>query len=123
MKSCERKELEKHLEDLAHPIGFKVTTLERKSLGLRNNLTILKYPFNRWYFLPESKVIEGKGYKGGIWTCPTLGLANKLSKYAESRGIKTKIFRAYLSHRFLYDNAYRIKVNGLKLVEEIKLRR
>ena len=122
MKSHRAKELERYLDDSAHPTGYRVTTLEMKSLGLRKNPNIIKYPLNKWYILPEDKIVEGKGDWGGIWVCRTLGKAKALSKYCLNRnkgGFKTRIFRAYYD-QVLYKNDYRIKTNAIKLVEEIK---
>lgn len=101
-------------------IGYKVVTEDLKSLGLRKNPNILTYPIGNWFFLEESKVEEGSGDWGGIWLCRTPSGARQLRKYMWTRHqVKTRIFKSQTA-KILFSNSYRIKTNGILLLEEIK---
>lgn len=109
-----------NLERKTYFMGYKVVTKDLKSLGLRRNPNIHQYPINKWYFLHEKDVEEGKADWGGIWVARTLPDAKKLSKYMKNKYYKqTRIFKATLD-QILYHNSYRIKTNGIKIFEEIK---
>lgn len=101
-------------------IGYKVVTKNMKSLGLRKNPNIIKYPFNKWYYLTDNKIKKGMDDWGGIWVTRTLSSARTLQKYMKCQyNKKVRIFKAIID-KTLYANSYRIKTNGLKLLEEIK---
>ena len=97
---------------------FKVTTSDRKSLGLRNNPTILTFPLGKW--IKSSTVKEGKSDDGGIWLAVSLSNAKRLKKYMFERyGKHCRIFKAAIG-RILFKNSYRIKADKIKCEEEIK---
>jgi len=58
---------------------FKVTSSDRKSLGLRRNPTILSFPLGKW--VESSLVKKGNSDDGGIWLAATLSNAKRLKKY------------------------------------------
>jgi len=62
---------------LENKIGYKVVIRGMKSLGLRNNKNILKYPLRKWYFLSSNKIKKGKEDYGGIWLCKSKRGARK----------------------------------------------
>lgn len=96
---------------------FKVVTDDMKSLGLRNNPTILKYKLGFWTISPTIR--DGKCDDGGIWVCATRSGANKLKKYMINKhNIKTRIFGCVVDD-ILYKNSYRIKTNQIMLWSEI----
>jgi hypothetical protein len=99
--------------------GFKVVTLENASLGLRRNPDILVYPLKEWFFLPEEKVAEGPKDPGGIWLARTLSGARALKKYMlQKHQTETRIFHSAVDE-ILYCNSYRLKTNGILLIEEV----
>jgi hypothetical protein len=108
------------LEDRMFNSGFRVLTEDLKSLGLRRNPNIIQYPFRKWYFLPTSQIQKGPDDRGGIWVTRTLSDAEKLVKYMkEKHEIKTRLFKAAIDE-ILYINSYRIKTNGIYLLEELR---
>lgn len=97
---------------------FKVITSDRKSLGLRNNPTILSFPLGKWVESPTVK--DGNSDGGGIWLAVTLSNAKRLKKYMfEHYGKRCRIFRATVG-RILFRNSYRIKTNRIRCEEEIR---
>lgn len=115
MPELEQIEFEEHI----YPCAYKVVTSDLKSLGLRRNPNINNYPIRKWYFLDPEEIQEGAEDWGGIWVCRTPSGARKLAKYMKGKYNKeTKIFKAALD-RILYHNSYRIKTNGIMLLEEI----
>lgn len=97
---------------------FKVTTFGRKSLGLRNNPTILTFPLGKWIKSPS--VREGKSDDGGIWLAVSLSNARRLKKYMfEHHRKRCRIFRA-TTGRILFKSSYRIKTDKIRCDEEIK---
>lgn len=100
-------------------VGYKVVTGDLKSLGLRKNPNILEFKINEWFYLPRKDIEEGEKDWGGIWVARTLSNAKKLKDYMKNKYNKeTRIFKTALD-KILYLNSYRIKTNGIKLVEEI----
>lgn len=96
---------------------FKVTTSDRKSLGLRDNPTILTYPLGKWVESPTVK--EGICDEGGIWLAVTLSNAKHLKKYMfEHYGEHCRIFRATIG-RVLFRNSYRVKTDKIRCEEEV----
>lgn len=101
-------------------IGYKVVTEELKSLGLRRNPNIVKFPINEWYSLPKENVAADSNDFGGIWVARTLSAARGLQRYIQKHyNRKTRIFRSYLG-RILYNNSYRIKTDRIRMFEEIR---
>ena len=97
---------------------FKVVTFNKKSLGLRNNSTILTFPLGKWVKSPTVK--EGNSDDGGIWLAVSLSNAKRLKKYMFERyGNCCRIFRANIG-RILFRNSYRIKTDRIKCEEEIR---
>ena len=107
------------LDEKIYPVGYKVVTESLKSLGLRKNPNIVKYPVSKWYYLSKDEVEQGSGDWGGIWVARTLSNAKNLSKYMKKHYSKrTRIFKATLD-QILYHNSYRVKTNGINLYEEV----
>ena len=98
-------------------IGYKVVTIELKSLGLKRNPTILQYEVGKWIASPE--VIKGKGDAGGIWSCRLLSGAKRIRLYMlRKHNIACRIYKVELG-RILFANNYRIKTDMVRLIEEI----
>jgi len=96
---------------------FKVTTTNRKSLGLRNNPTILYFPLGVWIKSPIIK--KGKCDEGGIWITSSLSNAKRLKKYMLDKHRKQcRIFKVSIG-KILYQNSYRTKADRIKCEEEI----
>lgn len=96
---------------------FKVTTFNRKSLGLRNNPTILTFPLGKWIKSPTVK--EGKSDDGGIWVAASKSNAKRLKKYMFYQHFKhCRIFRVSIG-RVLFENSYRIKTDKVKCEAEV----
>ena len=96
---------------------FKVTTSDQKSLGLRNNPTILTYPTGRWVNSPIVK--EGKSDDGGIWVATSLSNAKRLKKYMfEHHGKLCRIYSVIIG-RILFETSYRIKTDKVKCEVEM----
>ena len=95
---------------------YKVVTANGKSLGLRKNPTILKYPLNEWIFSPT--VTYDNADSGGIWCCEKLHQARKLKKYYEERYGSAKIFECNVGN-ILFQNSYRTKTDKVYLTKEI----
>jgi len=102
-------------------LGYRVTTLDMKSLGFKNNPYIHQYPMNEWYFLPEENLVPGEDDWGGIWVARTMskGKGTVYDAYRrKTNPMKTRFFKA-LFDEVLYVNSYRIKTNGICIIEEI----
>ena len=99
---------------------YKVVTKNLKSLGLRRNPNILKYYISKWKFLPNTEIKSGEQDYGGIWVCNTLSGANKLKQYMKDKYNKSVRIFTCLIDKILYQNSYRLKTNGIKLIKEIK---
>lgn len=103
-----------------YPMGYKVVDSKNRSLGLRNNLNIITYTPNVWEELPKNQILEGNGDWGGIWSALTKSGAKTLQKHClNTWGMKTKLYLAALSNP-LYVNSYRVKSQGIMLLEELK---
>lgn len=97
---------------------FKVVTKDRKSLGLRNNPTILNFSVGEWTCSPVIK--KGKSDDGGIWLAVSLSNAKRLVKYMlDHHGIKCRIFASTVG-QILFKNSYRIKTDKIRCDVEIK---
>ena len=110
------------LEGRVYPAGYRVLTKELKSLGLRNNPNIIQYPIGEWYFLPAEQLKRGKEDWGGIWVARNLSFARNLVKYMkEKHNVETRVFKAAID-RILYNgSSYRVKTNGIYLIEELPI--
>ncbi len=107
------------LDNKIYSLGYKVVTSELESLGLRKNPNIIKYNIAEWYFLPENQIVCGNSDFGGIWVAKTLSGAKKLQQYMQEHHSKeTRIFKTAIDN-ILYSNSYRIKTNGINMLEEI----
>jgi len=106
-------------DNKVYNFGFKVVTNELKSLGLRRNPNILQYSPGEWYFLSSSQIMEGKNDWGGIWVARTISKAKALKKYMKEKHSKEARIFETLFDEVLYSNDYRIKTNGIYMLEEI----
>ena len=107
------------LEGKEYKIGYKVVTLNLESLGLANNPTILTYPINEWYYIPQSKTEEGIKSYGGIWLARKFSGAKKVEQYMQDKyNLETRTFKTLIDE-VLYVNNYRLKTNGICMIEEI----
>jgi hypothetical protein len=107
------------LDDKVYNLGFKVVTQNLESLGLRKNPNIIKFPISEWYFLQENQIVHGQGDFGGIWVARTLSGAKGLQKYMKKQyNQETRIFKTAID-QILYSNSYRMKTNGVNMLEEI----
>ncbi|MBN2053247.1 hypothetical protein JW756_07115 [Candidatus Woesearchaeota archaeon] len=107
------------LNEKEHLIGYKVVTVDMKSLGLRRNPNIITYPFYEWFFLPKEHLKNGNDDWGGIWVCRSQGNAKKVADYMRDKyARKTRIFKACLGE-ILYSNSYRVKTDRILLFEDI----
>ncbi len=98
---------------------YRVVTTDMKSLGLRRNPHILSYPIQEWFFLPNDRLVIGASDWGGLWVARTLSCARQLTRYmAKKHAIQTRLFSALIDET-LYQNSYRVKTNGIFLLEEI----
>lgn len=107
------------IEDNIYPLGFKVVTSEMKSLGLRKNPNIMTFPVGKWAMLPDEKVSADNDDWGGIWTALRRGSIKTLQKYMRDQyGVETKAFLTAM-YRPVFANSYRIKSQGVMLLDEI----
>lgn len=107
------------MEGEFYPLGYKVVTEDLKSLGLRKNPTIMSFPIGEWIMLPEDEVVVGKCDWGGIWTALRKGSIPTLENYMmEKYATKTRAFLTAMC-RPVFANDYRIKSQGVMLLEEI----
>jgi len=98
---------------------FKVTTANRKSLGLRNNPTILTFPIGKWVKFPIVK--NDNSDEGGIWLAVSLSGAKRLRQYMFDRyGKHCRIFKASIGN-ILFRNNYRIKTDKIRCDGEIEI--
>jgi len=103
-----------------HFIGYKTVTDKMQSLGLDGNKCILTFKMGEWFFLPIGSIEKGNEGWGGIWLARTPSGAEKLREYILAKYYQeTKVFKALVSDKILYANNYRIKTEGVCLVEEI----
>ncbi len=101
------------------PLGYKVVTEDLKSLGLRKNPNIMTFPVGEWLILPDDQVVANKDDWGGIWTALKRGSINTLQNYMmEEKGVKTRAFLTAMK-RPVFLTSYRIKSQGVMLLEEI----
>ena len=106
-------------EGIIQPVGYRVTTLDLKSLGLRHNPNILTYPIGEWFILPEDQIREGKGDWGGIWVARTPGRAREYKKYMKTEHqTETRIFKATLADILCVTDS-RIKTSGIFMRKEM----
>ena len=99
--------------------AYKVTTINRKSLGLKGHKNIVKYPINRWKTI--KKPIKGKSDEGGYWVCKTYGGAKRLRQYMlDKHGRLTDVWLVSVKN-ILFKNNYRIKVDSVKLMFRISI--
>jgi len=107
------------LDNKVYNLGFKVVTQNLESLGLRKNPNIIKYTISEWYFLQENQIVSGQEDFGGIWVARTLSGAKGLQNYMRKHYLReTKIFKTAID-TILYSNSYRMKTNGINMLEEI----
>ncbi len=109
------------IENVLHPLGYKVVTLDLKSLGLRKNPTIIAYPLHEWILEPNN-LIKSAEDSGGIWSGASLASARKTQKYCldkEKNPFLTRVFYAAI-YNPVFANDYRVKSQGLMVLEEIK---
>lgn len=100
-------------------IGYRVVTIDLKSLGLRNNPNIVAYKINDWTYPVEKEVIEGISDEGGLWLARTPGIARKYQQYMqEKHNQNTRAFKSLID-KILFVNQDRIKTNKVFMFEEM----
>lgn len=108
-----------NLNNKQYYLGYKVVTKDLKSLGLRKNPNIMQFEIGDWIYLSKKEIKKNADDYGGIWAARTLSGAKNLEKYMMRHYSRpTRIFIAALD-KILYSNSYRIKTNGIILLEEI----
>lgn len=107
------------IEEEFFPLGYKIVTEDLKSLGLRKNPNIMTFPVGDWVTLPDDEVLPGKDDWGGIWSALNKGSIKTLKNYMlEKYGVDTRAFLTAIQ-RPVFANSYRIKSQGVMLLEEI----
>jgi len=107
------------LKGLWHPLGYKVVTIENISLGLRKNPTPLHFPDHEWVKMKKENLIYSDEDAGGIWTALKKSGGETLQKYMYNQyGKRTKIYLTALLNP-IFANSYRVKSQGVMLLEEI----
>jgi hypothetical protein len=104
-----------------YPLGYRVTTMDNKSLGLRENPTIFKYNIGEWVTESNTLIAE-RTDNGGIWSGASLSSARKTQSYCLNRKenpFETKIFYAAL-YNPIFANGYGVKSEALMILEELK---
>ncbi|NPE27194.1 hypothetical protein HNV12_04300 [Methanococcoides sp. SA1] len=102
-------------------VGYRVTTIDGKSLGLRRNPNIVDYEMYKWSYPVEEKVVEGISDEGGLWAARTIGAARAYQKYMFSHHqSQTRVFKSLLG-RILFVNGQRIKTDKIFPIEELFL--
>lgn len=110
----------KEVDGFLRPILFKVVTSDLKSLGLRHNPNIMQFSIGEWVELSSEELFIGNRDWGGIWSALKLSGAKTLTKYMrEQYNISTRIFHVAIN-RPLYANSYRVKSQGVILLEELQ---
>lgn len=110
------------LDNTWYPLGFRVTTLDNRSLGLRNNPTIFEYNIGEWV-VENNPLIAQRTDNGGIWSGSSLSSARKTQSYCLNRKdnpFETKIFYAAL-YNPIYANSYGVKSEGLMILEALDM--
>jgi hypothetical protein len=110
-----------NLDHKWYPLGFRVTTMDNKSLGLRNNPTIFTYSKGNWV-LETKPLISERTDNGGIWSGASLSSAHKTQSYCLNRKenpFETKIYYAAL-YNPIFANSYGVKSEGLMILDEVK---
>ena len=101
------------------PIVFKVVTQDLESLGLRKNPNIMRFEIGVWNCLSDNKVNIGNSDWGGIWSAVKFSGAKTLSKYMEEKhNVPTRTFLTIIDNP-VYANSYRVKSQGICLLEEV----
>jgi hypothetical protein len=109
------------IDGILRPLLFKVVTEDLKSLGLRRNPNIMKFPVGEWVRLPDGETQTGNSDWGGIWSALKLSGAKTLTKYIlEKYNLPTRTFQVALDTP-LYANSYRVKSWGVILLRELDL--
>ena len=107
------------IENKFYPLGYKVVTNNLESLGLRKNPNIMKFPIGQWVRLPESLTVPGEADFGGIWSALRKSSIKKLQKHCmETHGMETRAFLVAMDNP-MYANSYRVKSQGVLLLEEV----
>jgi len=100
-------------------LGYKVVTMDMKSLGLRHNPNIMEFRLDEWIDLPPSRIVPGEGDYGGIWCGISSSAANCTRRHMmNTYGEKTRMFKSIVRD-ILFHNSYRMKTSGIKLLEEL----
>ena len=108
------------LESNWYPLGYRVTTLENKSLGLDNNHNILTYKPNEWIGIEQRDLVADIRGRGGVWTAIKRSDAWKLQRLClEKHGMKTRIYLAAV-YNPVFATSYRVKSEKIMLLEELR---
>jgi hypothetical protein len=111
----------KEIDGVLRPVIFKVVTSDLRSLGLRHNPTLLKFPVGEWIKLADSELLPTDEDEGGIWGALKRSGARTITKYMLSMyNVSTRTFLTTIDTP-LYANNYRVKSRGVLLLEELTL--
>jgi hypothetical protein len=103
-----------------YPLGYRVTTLDNKSLGLAGNTDILTYKLNGWVGIRKKDLIPGIQSRGGVWTAIDRSGAWDLERHCRERwNMRTKTFLAAVRNP-VGATSYRIKSQAIMLLEELR---
>ena len=98
---------------------FKVVTPDLRSLGLRQNPTILTYRLGRWVRSPKRQAQRADA--GGIWAARSLAGARSLVRYMRKNyRVACRVFEAQIeAERIVRQNSYRVQAPRLRLIREL----
>jgi hypothetical protein len=113
------------IDDGWYPLAYKVVRTNLTSLGLRTNPNTMTFPIGEWVMLPDDKVTVGNTHWsgwGGIWSALRIGSAKTIHDYClyekKDEKFNTRTFLTAI-YRPLFANGYRLKSQGVMLLEEI----
>lgn len=107
------------IENRWYPLGYRVTTLDNKSLGLDRNLDILTYKLNEWVGIPKSDLIPDIKGRGGVWTAINKSDAWSLQNHClNTWNMRTRVYYAAVFNP-VFATSYRVKSEKIMLLEEL----
>lgn len=108
--------------DRWYPLGYRVTTLDNKSLGLDHNTNILTYKLFEWVGIDKKDLVADIHGRGGPWTAINLSDARTLRTHCLTRTdykLRTRIYLAAVKNP-VFATSYRVKSQAIMLLGEIE---